>query len=110
MIAGLSFPGAINSQLEDAARQTLQGYLALCLGTYFVICWHLGGQTLPMKAWKLRVERASGERLEVWRAIARYILAGLSVAAIGLGYAWALLDPDRQYLHDRIAGTRVVAN
>jgi hypothetical protein len=33
-------------------------------------------------------------------------LAAFSVAGIGLG--WALIDRDRQFLHDRLAGTRLV--
>ena len=31
-----------------------------------------------------------------------------ALAALALNYAWALVDPDRQFLHDRIAGTRLV--
>ena len=27
-----------------------------------------------------------------------------------VGYLWAILDADRQFLHDRIAGTRIVAD
>lgn len=26
------------------------------------------------------------------------------------GFAWALVDHDRQFLHDRLAGTRIVIN
>ena len=33
----------------------------------------------------------------------------LAVLALALPYAWALVDPDRRFLHDRIAGTRLVA-
>jgi uncharacterized RDD family membrane protein YckC len=47
-------------------------------------------------------------------AIAAY--AALRPAAAGryaallllVNYAWALIDTDRQFLHDRIAGTQVV--
>jgi uncharacterized RDD family membrane protein YckC len=28
---------------------------------------------------------------------------------LAVNYGWALLDPDRRFLHDRIAGTRLVA-
>ena len=42
------------------------------------------------------------------RAIHRYALALLGLAAAGLGFAWALLDPERQFLHDRLAGTALV--
>ena len=33
----------------------------------------------------------------------------LAALAIALPYAWALVDPDRRFLHDRIAGSRLLA-
>ncbi len=27
---------------------------------------------------------------------------------VAVGYLWPIVDPDRQFLHDRIAGTRIV--
>ncbi|MGH8852384.1 MAG: hypothetical protein ACREYD_15450, partial [Casimicrobiaceae bacterium] len=33
---------------------------------------------------------------------------GWAAALLALNYAWALVDPDRQFLHDRLAGTRMV--
>jgi uncharacterized RDD family membrane protein YckC len=32
----------------------------------------------------------------------------LGFLAAGLGFAWALFDRDRQFLHDRLAGTALV--
>jgi hypothetical protein len=31
-----------------------------------------------------------------------------ALAALALNYAWAFVDMDRQFLHDRIAGTRLM--
>jgi uncharacterized RDD family membrane protein YckC len=42
------------------------------------------------------------------RAVHRYVLAVLGLVALGLGFAWALVDRDRQFLHDRLAGTAIV--
>jgi len=36
------------------------------------------------------------------------VLALISLGVCGLGFAWALVDKDRQFLHDRLAGTRLV--
>ena len=41
------------------------------------------------------------------KGLLRYTLAWPSVLS-GLGLAWALVDADRQFLHDRIAGSRIV--
>jgi uncharacterized RDD family membrane protein YckC len=65
-------------------------------------CWLRGGQTLAMKAWRIRLVGASPAR-----ALARFVLA-LVLVPTGISILWALLDADRQFLHDRIAGTRLV--
>ena len=85
-----------------------------------------------MKTWRLRVVGAKdGERVSVARASLRYVFAWLwflpplalhplfnlavpqtllVTAAWFALYAFAgRLSPDRQFLHDRLAGTRVVA-
>jgi len=37
-------------------------------------------------------------------------LAWPSLAFLGCGLLWALFDRDRQFLHDRLAGTRIVVS
>jgi uncharacterized RDD family membrane protein YckC len=32
----------------------------------------------------------------------------VAVGALGVGLWWALFDRDRQFLHDRLAGTRII--
>lgn len=75
---------------------------------YFVWFWMNGGQTLPMKTWKLRLAGANGEALRPLQAILRYLAAWPSILFFGIGLLWALFDKDRQFLHDRIAGTQIV--
>ena len=77
-------------------------------GTGFVAFWTRGGQTLPMKTWRIRLVRHDGAPVGVGRAVHRYLLAVLGLAAAGVGFAWALVDRDRQFLHDRLAGTALV--
>ena len=84
-------------------------HVYLVLGAYFVWYWRRGGQTLAMQTWRLQVVRADDGRSPApatcWL---RYTLAWPSVLCFGLGLAWALVDRDRQFLHDRLAGTRIV--
>jgi uncharacterized RDD family membrane protein YckC len=111
-------------------RTQSQAWLFLVIGTYFVWFWTHSGQTLAMKTWRIRLLSVNGQEVKAGRAIGRYFLAWLWVlpglAAAGLLGAqgwmlllipsanillWALtayLDPQRQFLHDRIAGTRLV--
>lgn len=78
------------------------------LMVYFVWFWLHGGQTLAMKTWKLRIVNADGGRLRPLQAVLRYLAAWPSIILFGIGILWALLDKDRRFLHDRIAGTRVI--
>lgn len=80
----------------------------LVLLIYFVWFWLNGGQTLAMKTWKLRIVDAAGGRLRPAQALLRYLAAWPSLLVFGVGILWALFDRDRLFLHDRIAGTRVV--
>ncbi len=65
------------------------------------------GQTLAQKTWDLRLTDLDGALLRPIRAILRYLLALLSVGS-GIGLLWALIDPERQFLHDRLIGSRLV--
>ena len=82
-------------------------HVFLVLGIYFIWCWLHGGQTLPMKTWKLRVVDQSGSPLRPLQAILRYMAAWPSICLFGIGIFWALFDREGLFLHDRIAGTRI---
>jgi uncharacterized RDD family membrane protein YckC len=67
------------------------------------------GQTLGKKAMGIRVVRQSngaplGYGLAVGRLLARFV----NFITLGIGLLWAAWDPQRQALHDKIAGTLVV--
>ena len=83
-------------------------HVAALLMVYFVWFWLNGGQTLPMKTWRLRVVSADGQKLRPAQALFRYLAAWPSLLLGGIGVAWAFVDRDRQFLHDRLAGTRLV--
>jgi uncharacterized RDD family membrane protein YckC len=63
-----------------------------------------------MKTWRMRIVDERGRPLTARRAVARYALAAAGIALAGTGYWWAFLDRDRQFLHDRLAGTRIVSS
>jgi uncharacterized RDD family membrane protein YckC len=90
------------------ARPALQILLLVLAGTYFVWQWSHGGQTLPMRTWRLRLITVDGKPLTVRQATGRYVLAITGVLLCGIGVFWAFFDRDRQFLHDRLAGTKIV--
>lgn len=92
---------------SDPARTVFQAYLVAVAGSYFVF-FRTRGQTLPMKTWRLQVADAHGERLTRSRALWRYLYAALGTVLAGVGFVWACIDRDREFLHDRLAGTRIL--
>ena len=106
--AGFAFQGASASLLEGVSRHLFRAYLFLVIGLYFIPCWIRGGQTLPMKAWGLKLVSKHGAPVTAAGATARYLIAWVSLSMLGLGFLWAEWDSERQFLHDRLAGTRIV--
>jgi len=82
-------------------RYVLQVLILAVFAGYFLWCWLRGGQTLAMKAWHVRLVDVTPRK-----ALLRFVLAAL---LLPLSIAWALFDRDRQFLHDRLAGTRLVS-
>ena len=77
----------------------------LLVGAYFVVSWRRGGQTIGMRAWRLRVVSASGRPARTHALWLRYLVA---TATLGLGLLWALFDRERRALYDIAAGTAFV--
>jgi len=118
----------LGSGLAQQLVIQLVGFLSF--GAYFVWMWRHGGQTLPMQTWRIRLVTAEGQPLSTAQACRRYLLAWLWVAppmllaylagwhrwwALGATAAWASLygawvwrQPQRQFLHDVLCGTRLV--
>ena len=110
----------------------LKVWLFIVTGAYFVWGWTNSGHTLAMKTWRMQVVTNGHARLPLTTAIVRYLLAwgwflpallactalglkdkgqvgtAIAVGVIGWGLT-AYFDRDRQFLHDRLAGTRIVA-
>jgi uncharacterized RDD family membrane protein YckC len=85
-----------------------QLWILLVLGLYFGYCWSRTGQTLAMKTWRIRVQRRDGTPLSPRQAALRFVTACWTLLPLGFGFLWALWDRDRQFLHDRLSGTRLV--
>ena len=82
-------------------RYALQLFIGLMFAAYFLWCWLRSGQTLAMKAWGIRLVEVTPQK-----ALLRFAYALL---LFPVSVPWALLDRDRQFLHDRLAGTRLVS-
>jgi uncharacterized RDD family membrane protein YckC len=136
LVAGfVTLPLVPNAQVGGALRVPDAPARALSLAVVFgagavycVASWSGGRRTLPMKTWRIALVRRDGACVDRRTAFTRYLcawigpalaLAGylalrplgagaLATSLIAFNFLWALVDPDRQFLHDRIAGTRLV--
>jgi uncharacterized RDD family membrane protein YckC len=109
LIAGLPLPllDSFTSDMLWAAfiKPTyLLGVIFLYLGGF----WVTGGQTVGMKAWRLRIICQNGQPLNWQKALTRYLGACLSVASFGLGFIWATVDRKKQSWHDKLSGTHLI--
>jgi len=83
-------------------------HIFIVLGAYFLWYWRHGGQTLAMQTWKIALVGLDGRPPAPKQLHCRYLLAWPSLLLFGVGLLWALIDRDRQFLHDRLCGTRIV--
>jgi len=110
------------------ARVALFCILFSVVALYFVWSWTGGRRTLPLKTWRMRVARADGRPPDARTALLRYLAAwigpvlgvaayallrergagALALVPLAINFLWAGVDPERQFLHDRIAGTRIL--
>ena len=97
--------------LRDSAGY---GYYVYCAGEiavtagYYVVNWLRSGQTLGMRAWRLRTVSDTGKPLTLGAALLRSMAGFVAWAPAALGVLWLYLDPDHLALHDRLSNTRVV--
>ncbi len=89
-------------------RVAFQLYLLAVAFLFFAWFWVHGGQTLGLRAWRLRVVSTSGAPITWRQAARRFAGAIVSLLCAGLGFLWVMHDRERRAWHDRLSGTRVV--
>ena len=85
-----------------------RAYLLGVAFAFFTWFWMHGGQTLGMRAWRLRVVGADRRPLSWRQASGRFFAAALSWACLGVGFLSILFDEQRLAWHDRLSGTRLI--
>lgn len=93
---------------EELAGWIVQSLAALCCVGFFAGFWLKGGQTLGMQAWRIKLAPLPGKELSVARAVTRCAAALLSLACLGMGYLWCLVDRRQRTWHDYLSGTQLV--
>jgi len=87
------------------------GYLTAICFLFFGWFWCHGGQTLGMRAWRVKLITAQSSNLAgvTWRiAWIRFISSLLSWAVIGVGFTWSLFHRNKATWHDILSGTKLI--
>jgi uncharacterized RDD family membrane protein YckC len=132
MLAALLYMVATGNRQDPVFQHGRQFFLFLVTAAYFIHFWTDSGHTLAMKTWRIKLVQPGSARVSYRVAAIRFLaswgwfLPALAAcwalgikdkaqvsAAVAVGVvAWGLtafFDKDRQFLHDRIAGTRLVS-
>lgn len=98
----------LNGMGEVKSNTTLSNMLFLyylfIAYVFFTWFWMHGGQTVGMKAWKIRVENMQGRPINIIEATARF---GFALLLPVVSQLWSLFDKDKMALHDRLSRTRL---
>lgn len=90
---------------------TLFAYRLYLLGivlAFFGWFWTHGGQTLGMRAWRLKLVATHGSPVGWGQSIWRLAAASVSIACFGLGFVWSAFDAEHLSWHDRLSRSKVV--
>lgn len=91
-----------------AAIMLFRFYLLLVIFAFFAWFWSHGGQTLGMRAWRIRLQSRTGRPVTLWQLMLRFIVATFSWLVFGLGFLWSLIDKEKLTWHDRYSMTELV--
>lgn len=84
-----------------------QLYLLMVSFLYFAMSWKRGGQTVGMKAWRIKLQSTNGE-LVTWQQLTiRFFVAIISWFTI-VGFTWAIVDKNNRTWHDILSNTQLV--
>jgi uncharacterized RDD family membrane protein YckC len=106
MLAGAAWVALSHAAVEPGDWR-FRSYLLAVAALFFAGFW-TRGETLGMRAWRLRILGPAGGPPDLGRALLRFFAALLSWFALGLGFLWVLVDREHLAWHDRLSGTRLV--
>lgn len=105
----LAFQGEVDvAHQPPLYHAVLQVALLVPTVLYFAVSWSRGGQTIGMRAWRVRLIDAQGRSPALAQSLLRFVLASLSMLLLGAGFFWCLFDRDHRAWHDVMLDTRML--
>lgn len=108
-VAIITMPlGMIFDQHLNGQHPLFQLYVLLIIVWFYAYFWVKGGQTLGMRAWRIKVVNQQGGNINLKQAIMRILISWLSTASFGFGFLASLWDKDNHTWHDTLSHTYLV--
>ena len=85
-----------------------QLYLLMICFFYFTWPWLRSGQTLGMKAWRIRLCSNNDKPITLRQILLRFVMAIVSWCSLGIGFFWSLIDKQQRTWHDWVSETQLV--
>jgi len=105
----LRMTGLGGGELLTLPLAPLGAFLAMLAVGYFAAFTAIGGQTIGKMAVGVHVVSGTFGPVPADVALRRTLMSVIDVVTLGLAYLPALVGTDRRAVHDRLAGTRVIA-
>ena len=85
-------------------------YLAVISFLFYGWFWTHGGQTLGLRAWKIKVLTLNKKPISWKQAFLRFITAIISWSVLGLGFLWIFMNKRRYSWHDYLSKTALFSD
>lgn len=111
MIAGaiaVGFNKLITGQDALDANLIYQLYLVASVVSYFVFFWHKSGQTVGMKAWRIKLVSEKSHSMSRMALVKRFLVAIPAYAFLLIGVLWQYLGSDNKMWHDTASQTYLI--
>ena len=95
-------------QGEAVTGPALTMVLGLEMAVFYAFCWIRHGETLGMRAWRIRLVNAEGRSPTIKNVLIRLLTAPPSLLCFGIGYLWFYVSKSEQALPDYLSQTFVV--
>jgi uncharacterized RDD family membrane protein YckC len=103
----LLLPFTAGLAISDQQILIYRIYLVVVSFFFYGWFWTHGGQTLGLRAWKIKVLTLDKNPISWNQALLRFVTAIVSWGCFGLGFLWMLVDKNRRSWHDHLSKTAV---
>jgi uncharacterized RDD family membrane protein YckC len=104
LAGGETFKGSNYSDVGQALYLVL---ILVSVYAFFAWFWHKSGQTLGMQTWRIKLVSDTGGCPSYQQCTIRFLGAIVSLAFLGAGYWWMLIDRQGKSWHDHLSGSHL---